>query len=217
MGEGPIACRPGDAAREGRALAREHDRARTNTLLVIPQLALLERDGSPGCFGRPGCFRRFLQELLSGPLADRLGGQRELSDVAGISLVAHSAGFQTALAILERGQVDSLVRHVVLFDALYSGTDGFARWLRSAKNVKLVSVHLGRGKTARNSQQLYQGVRRALGPGAVAEVRAAQLAARVADRRLVVAHGRGPHGRVPEQHLAELLRALWPDSGAARP
>lgn len=216
MGEGAVACRVGDRPRDGWGLAREHARAGTNTLFVIPQLALLKRDGDPGCFARTGCFRRFVEELLGRPLLPHLHRPRSLDDVEGITLVAHSAGFESALAIIEHGQVDERLRHVVLLDALYAGTARFARWLSSSQDARrrLVSIHLGRGKTAHNSERLAARLRRALGRDAVAVVGHEQLSAAVGRRRAVIARGRGPHRRVPQRYLSQLVRALWSSQAA---
>ncbi|MGD8859316.1 MAG: alpha/beta hydrolase [Myxococcales bacterium] len=215
-GEAP--CREGGPPRQGWGLAGHHDAAGTNTLFVIPQLALRRRDGDPGCFAREGCFARFLGELLTGPLSALVGEGRGLDDVASITLVAHSAGYRTALAILQRGGVEAQLRHVVLFDALYGGAEGFARWLRETPvaDPRLVSVYLGDGKTRRGSRRLLRLLRRA--PGiSTARADASGLARAIASRSLVIATGAAPHRRVPERHLAEVLAALpgLPKRGAA--
>lgn len=207
---GRARCRAGDVEREGWNLTGHHDAAGTNTLLVIPQLAFMKRSGRPGCFAEHGCFRRFLEELLGETLAAELGGPRTLRDVAGLTLVAHSAGFETALAILERGQVDEYVRAVVLMDALYSGAGGFARWLlaHARPDARLISMHLGRGGPARESKQLLRIARRALGARRAGEADAGDLRAALREKRLVVTRARAPHRLVPEHHLAQVLAAL---------
>jgi hypothetical protein len=205
---GSTRCRPGDAPREGWNLASHHDAAGTNTLLVIPQLAFMKRHGRPGCFAERGCFRRFVEELLGETLARALGGARSLRDVASLTLVAHSAGFETALAILERGDVGEHVRALVLMDALYSGSERYARWLleHAPKGARLVSMHLGRGSPQR--ERLLRAARRVLGTALTGEVPVDQLGAALAHKRLVITRARPPHRLVPEHHLAQVLAAL---------
>jgi hypothetical protein len=207
---GSTRCRPGDAVREGWNLAGHHDAAGTNTLLVIPQLAFMQRSGRPGCFAERGCFRRFIAELLAEHLAAALGSARARLELSSLTLVAHSAGFETALAILEHGEVSAQVRAVVLMDALYSGSARYARWLleRAPASARMLSIHVGRGGPARQSARLLKTVQRALGPARAAEVELAALAEALRDKRLVVTRTRAPHRLVPAQHLAHVLAAL---------
>ncbi|MDH5671784.1 MAG: hypothetical protein OEZ06_06515 [Myxococcales bacterium] len=210
MGAGPVVCHAGDVVRKGWDLASLHDAAGRNSLLVIPQLELLKRSGNPGCFGRAGCFRLFLDELLSGPLAENLGGARGLDAVASVTLVAHSAGFQAARAILDKGEVGGLVHHLVLMDALYGGAPAFARWLTTTRvdKPRLLSIYLGRGKTRSGSLALFRKARRKLGKARAIRARADTMLEALADHSLVVASGRGSHREVPHNYLAPVLAAL---------
>jgi hypothetical protein len=211
MARGESRCRANDPTREGWDLGAFHDAAHTNTLFVVPQLAYMKRDGRPGAFAKPGVFRAFLEELLSGPLAKPLGGPRTLSDVARIDLLAHSAGYQTALAIVERGGLpDNLIKSMVLFDALYHETYRFARYIeaRAASGFRFVSVSLPRGIPNRQSQRLLRRLRRTLGQDRVVTADAAALAETVARHAIVIAEGTPPHRLVPANHLAEVLQAL---------
>jgi pimeloyl-ACP methyl ester carboxylesterase len=218
MGAGPTRCREGDRRLRGWDLAGIHDAAGTNTLLLVPQLEWMKRSGKPGCFGKQGCFRRFLGETLAA-LSRELGGARTLDDVASITLLAHSAGFQTAAAILQHGDVGELVHHVVLYDALYARAPVFARWIAQSPvtGAKLISIHLGRGKTYQHSRTLHRIARRRLGAEHVARVKSDGLLAAVRDprRRVIVASGRGAHRDVPVRYTAELLRALLGRSDAS--
>jgi hypothetical protein len=197
---GRVRCKPdvaSDPEREGWDLAGHHDQAGTNTLLVIPQLAFMRRDGRPGCFARRGCFRRFLEELLGETLAPALGGPRSFADIGSLTLVAHSAGYQAALAILEQGQVSDRVHTVVLMDALYGYSARYARWLteRAPAQCRLVSFYLGRGKTYRESRALFAQVRRKLGE-------------RSARQRVTLARAHAAHALIPAAHLAPVLSGL---------
>ena len=215
MADGAAACRDGDGEEPGWALSRHHDAARTNSVLVIPQLAFRERSAKPGCFARGGCFDAFLEELLA-ELRTRLNAPQLNRTRLRLTLVAHSAGYQTALAILDRARAAQQVQNVVLMDALYAGATGFAHWLQrhARRGVHMLSIHLGVGDTRRQSKDLYRRTKRTLGAERVGELRSKELdAALVADsklagRTLLVAQGRGIHRLVPEHYLTRVL-ATW--------
>lgn len=208
---GTTPCGPRDPATRGWGVARHHDRAGTNTVLVAPQLALLARDSSPGRFGERGFFRDWLREIVDGPLARRLGTAPAVGE---ITLVAHSAGYQTALAILDRGEAP--VTGVVLLDALYSGTERFVAWLaESPARRRLVSIHTALRSTSRLSALLVRLARARLGRAAVTATAIARLRRSIATHAAVVAETPFGHGEVPARHLAEVLEGLsdagrWP-------
>ncbi|HEX7480324.1 MAG TPA: hypothetical protein VF331_21165 [Polyangiales bacterium] len=210
MGKSESRCRPGDAPRAGWDLGAAHDAAGTNTLFIVPQLAFMKRSGRPGAFDRPGVFRQFLCELLSQTLASQLGGPRSLQDVASLTLVAHSAGYQAALAILQRGQVQALVRNVVLFDALYGATDDYARFALEhiADGLHLVALHLPGGRPEREDLRLHRRLARKLGSARVALTDTAGLDVALAEHAIVVASAMPPHWQVPWHYLAQVLAGL---------
>jgi hypothetical protein len=210
LGKGERRCRETAAPQPGWDLGAHHDAAATNTVFVVPRLVYDRRGGQPGAFGTRGGFRAFLGELLSGPLSARLGRSYTLDDLAGITLVAHSAGYETALAILEHGEVAARVRAVVLLDALYAFEDRYARHVlaHAQDGLRLVVLHLRGGRPARAGARLERRLRQALGAQRVAASDAAGLRAAVAAHPFVFAEARPPHGRVPAHHLAEVLSAL---------
>jgi hypothetical protein len=211
MGRGELPCKAGDVARPGWDLGRYHAAAHSNTLFIVPQLAYLKRDGDPGAFSRRGGFRAFLEELLAGPLAAKLGGPRTLADVARIDLVAHSGGYHAALAVLERGGIEpKQLRSVVLFDALYGETPGFARYIeRHVKDgLQFIVISLPNGTTDRESRVLWQRLERSLGPALVTTAEPVDLVQAIGTHPIVIAHGTPPHRLVPATHLAEVLAAL---------
>jgi hypothetical protein len=195
---GRVPCVRGARAREGWDLAGVHDSAARNSVLVVPQLAWLARDGSPGRFRDPEAFARFLAAALAeanGPTLDAF---------AAITLVAHSAGYETLLAVLPS---DPRIRHVVLLDALYAGSDAIASWVAGDTGRRAVSLYTGERSTYEQSHALARRAREALGDAAVA-VEPAHLAHAIAERRVVIARARSPHGAIPQRELGDLLRAL---------
>jgi hypothetical protein len=203
-----VRCRPGDPPERGWGLAARHDEAGTNTLFVVVQLALMTRDGSPGSFVRPGRARAFFDELLSA-IESELGSRRSFDDLASITLLAHSAAFETTMALVRVGQIEDKLRHIVLFDALYNGGPLFLSWARNGTSDaprRLVSFHGGRGRTAERNRELARramqerGIRISIGDDArIQDAR---------DREVVIIRTNTPHAAVPSRHLSETLRAL---------
>lgn len=210
MGKGSSRCDDRSAPQLGWDLGGHHDAAGTNSVFIVPQLLYGKRAGQPGTFGKPGGFRAFLSELLEGPLSARLGRPYAAKDIASITLVAHSAGYETAIAIMERGDVGPLIRAVVLLDALYAFEERYARFARDHRDggFRLITVSLRGGKPARNCAKLERLLVRAVGRDAVAEARPTELSAAITSHAFVIAEGRGPHGKVPERHMTEVLARL---------
>jgi pimeloyl-ACP methyl ester carboxylesterase len=185
----------------------------------------MKRDGKAGCFARTDCFRSFLQELLSALPSARLQGHKTLADVASITLVAHSAGYRAALALLEHGQVQALVHDVVLLDALYGEQERFFAWVAASRKPpsRLVSLHIGAGSPAQHSAQLLRMARRRFGSASAAKLDKldkldeSSFAAALRGKRVVIARVEVEHRLLPEAYLGRVLRALDPSSAPAEP
>lgn len=202
---GRVRCAARDRQRDGWDLIGRFDEAGSRALFVVPQLAFMQRDGGAGGFREAGRFAAFLSELLAS-LRGRIGPDRS---VASVTLLAHSAGFETALAVIARGGAP--VRHVVLFDALYRGHGAFGQWALEAPERRLISLHTGQGRTASQSRMLARLVAHRGGEDAIAVDPERLDAARVVVRETSVRHG-----DVPARHLAEVLRALGSHTIASR-
>lgn len=174
---------------EGWDLAGVFDRAGRNALFLMPQLAFQRRDGDAGHFADDGYARRFLEAV-----AERVDAWPD-SPPSRILLTAHSAGFETALAWLRHGDV--VVDEVVLFDALYAGAEGFARWVMESEDRRLVSIHTGRGSTRRQSGRLRR----------IATIGELPVGASLSsDARVVILESDAPHRDVPRAHLVDAVR-----------
>ncbi len=212
---GDVVCRDGAASVEGWDLAGRFDEAGVNALFVVPQLAFLTRDGSAGAMSRQGRFAAFVEEML-GVVRDRIGPPSTLDRVASITLMAHSAGYETALAILSRGGVDAKISAVVLFDALYRGHARFADWILAdgapeEPGRRLVSLHGLAGRTVSQSDLLAARLRGELGDQ-LAVRRAGALTDLIGAHRVVIARADAAHADIPARHMGEVLRALLPAS-----
>ncbi|MCA9604757.1 MAG: hypothetical protein KC619_04150 [Myxococcales bacterium] len=200
---GEVACRDGARPVSGWDLAARFDEAGLNALFVVPQLAFLVTDGSAGRFVEAGRFRAFVEEML-GALRDRLGPPTDASRIASVTLLAHSAGYETTLALLARGGVE--VDEVVLFDAMYRGHNAFADWVLGDPDRRFVSLHGATGRTVSQSQ-LFAGRLRSLGE-ALSDDAEGDLESLVEEHRVVIARASAPHGDIPARHMAEVLRGL---------
>lgn len=210
MGEGSTRCTASSDPQLGWNLGAHHDDAGTSTIFVVPHLVYGKRGGQPGAFGRAGGFRRFVTELLEGPLSAQLEHAYTFKDVATITLVAHSAGYETAIAILERGEIDALVRGVVLLDALYAFEERYARYAiaHADAGFRLISISLRGGKPDKHSKALRQLLTRALGAERVVVADADDLRAAATAHPFVFADGRALHAQVPAKHMADALAGL---------
>lgn len=203
---GEVRCLERGSRRTGWGLIEEHAAGWPDAVFVVPQLAWLARTGRPGRFGSEGAFAAYVAELLRGPLAEPLGGPRSLDDVGDVTLVAHSAGYETAMALVEHGGVD--IDHVVLFDALYDDGRRFARWVLEDGDRRLVALFATRGEPRHHTRLLVDFVRAEAGEQAAAIVPLEELPNALRTHRMVAAETTTPHGAIPRRHLAEILRAL---------
>jgi hypothetical protein len=188
MSHGNIPCQAGGEPQRGYGLAALHERTRGNTLLIVPQLAFMARDARAHRFAQPDGFPRFLSELRA-LLASTL---RADTAPAGVTLLAHSAGYHAASAILTTDGTNQ-VRNVVLFDALYAQWDVFAHWLQASPTHRVISLHTRDRDTTAGNRKLAALLRRA--EPAVGD-------------RLRIERVDTPHRLVPERHLESVLARL---------
>jgi hypothetical protein len=202
-------CRPRDAPEQGYGWAAAHDAAGTNSILLVPQLAWRVRDGSPGRLQVAGEAARLVDEALAA-LAPQLGRTLTTTDLASVTVAAHSAGFESTLAVVRHGGLEARLRHVVLFDALYAGGPVFLDWLAGASDASprtLVSL-VTHGRTLERTTELTRAARRRW-PDATLQPDALPTALPAPAPRLVAAvQTSTPHRDVPSALLAATLRAL---------
>ncbi len=183
---GDVACANGMEAQRGWALNAAHAGASSQTRFVVAQLSWLRRSGDAGHFERDGFAARWLREI-------------GVPDDLPITIVAHSAGFETAMAWLRHGELGDRIRHVVLFDALYAGAEFFASWVSEDPSRRLISYFTGATQTRRQNRRLRGLLTRAGTP----------LSTTLEGRRASVIYTPIRHADVPRRHLTEVLRHLW--------
>lgn len=185
-----VRCSERSEAQRGWDLLSTFDNAGVNAVLVLPQLAYRKRDGTAGRFAEEEFAPRWLDEVR-GAVGDRLSARP-----AWIVVVAHSAGYESALAWIEHADIAA----VALMDALYAGTESFADWVRRDERHWLVSYTTG-GSTGRQTRRLQR----------IAERRELSVSEDALGERVSIVHTRVRHAEVPSAHMAEVLRALLDD------
>ena len=193
--------RCGGVVRDGWGLGARVDESGTDTLFLVPQLALGARDGSAGQFAQAGFFAAWLSEALDA-LGAQLPGERARWASAPIALVAHSAGYETALAILRDPHAAARVRRVVMLDALYAGAAQLVSWLAADSTRRVVSVHTRGVATTRENARLVALAQRTLGPAAIGT-------------RVLVIPTRAGHAALLSRSFAPLLSDFAANSFAA--
>lgn len=203
-------CRPRDRPEQGFGWAAAHDAAHTQSVLLVPQLAWRTRDGSPGRFTIAGEAARMIDEALLA-LAAPLGRTLDHGSVASITIAAHSAAFETTLAITRHGGLDARLRSVVLFDALYAGEQSFLDWAAGGTETAprtLVSLATGGRTWTLTEAMLATAHRRWPSEALTSETWPPVTMPAALAHRVIGARVRMPHREVPARTLADTLRAL---------
>lgn len=139
-----------------------------NWLFVMPQLAFVARDPSPGRFGE-GPVDGSLDGSANEPSAEQTSRSEvhveshfraylnDLGVVLGEPvpnpevLVAHSGGYLALQTLLADSNLGTQVRHVVFYDALYANVASVVRWYRHNSAARVTSIVTGRGTPTRLS------------------------------------------------------------------
>ncbi|HEY9868573.1 MAG TPA: hypothetical protein V6D08_05365 [Candidatus Obscuribacterales bacterium] len=109
-------------------LAQQMESAPPNTILVIPEWQAHPGTATSkmGAASQPGFFRGMFQEIFD--VTPALRGLR-VDDVAGISIVSHSAGYNPTIAQVYRNGFGDKVKSITMLDSLYNGT-AFDKWIQ---------------------------------------------------------------------------------------
>ncbi len=126
-----------------------------NAVLVAPQFAVDAANSSPGRFGEPGGFGRFIDEA-GRKLAALHGKPAAAKPFAAmpVILVAYSGGYLPAAWSLRHGGAGARLRGVVLLDALYGELGSFAQWIKKTPSAVFISAYTG--STRRQHRELKQ-------------------------------------------------------------
>ncbi len=120
-------------------LKRQFDAAGLNAVLLVPEGPKDAPDSSGGRLERqPDAFKLLVEEVFDFLKAGhRLGTANR---IGGITLTAHSGGYNVVSAILKHGGLRQNVTDVVLFDASYGGLEGYVDWIAEGHGRRLLSI-----------------------------------------------------------------------------
>ena len=199
----PAPCRAGEVPREGWDLLRAHREGHTATWFVLVQLAFSSRSGRPGAFAREGQVARFLDEVLARVAEAR---DEDAPSFRSVTLAAHSAAFETSLAVVRQGGLGARLQTVLLLDAMYSGGPAFLHWAAEDPSHTLIALATPAGTPARRAEALRSSTRHLRARVLTGD---AEQLARVQRGSIAFLTIRGPHREVPGRYLPTLLRRLF--------
>jgi hypothetical protein len=124
--------------------------AKKNAILVIPQGPKNAPDSFGGKLEDKNVFRNFIFEL-----SDTLKKNKiiETKEIGNIILSGHSGAFRVMAYILQRGGMQSYIREVFLFDALYGHTEKYVYWIDHYRG-KFINIYTDDGGTKEESERL---------------------------------------------------------------
>ncbi len=207
LASGETELRAGEPHIIGWGLDSRHDAARTAAILIAPQFDPRSARDWSGRLSDPTFFRQLLDEVLGESLVDRLGPGLSSSSLAEITLVASSAGGFAAETIVARSDLADRVDNVVLFDALYRGSDRFVAWVRASERRRFVSIYGGGDAVQSETRRLVAALSPSLRARAALYPRGS-LERAVRASRVVVALTSLEHIGMALALYAKVLRAL---------
>jgi len=120
-----------------------------DAVLVLPEAAKDAADSYGGKLERPGVFRALVADVLQ-----ELKNKKMIGVDCGsghILLGGHSGGGEVISFIVENGQMD--INEVVLFDALYGGTEKFMIWLKADTSHRFIHLYTDYGYGPKDESQ----------------------------------------------------------------
>lgn len=189
----PTPCLAGGEPQRAYGLARIHEQANANSILLVPQLAFMQRDGHAPRFEERGGFDAFLADVRA-QLAKQVDPKQPL---ASVTLLAHSAGYRATATILRDSALAAPIVNVVLFDALYALWDAFALFLHAQPERRVISLYTHDRKTTRGNRNL---------AAMLHDLHKSEPQSR--DGALEQECVDTPHALIPSRHMAAVLEAL---------
>jgi hypothetical protein len=138
-----------DSAAAYYQLTRQWIASRINAVLVLPEAAKDAADSYGGKLEKPGVFRALVADVLKELKNKTMIGAHCAS--GHILLGGHSGGGEVISYIVENGQIE--INEVVLFDALYGGTEKFMVWIKTDTTHRFVHLYTDYGYGPKEESQ----------------------------------------------------------------
>jgi hypothetical protein len=138
-----------DSAAAYYQLTRQWMASGINALLVLPEAAKDAADSYGGKLEKPGVFRALVDDVLKELKNKKMIGAHCAS--GHILLGGHSGGGEVISYIVENGQIE--INEVVLFDALYDGTEKFMVWIKADTAHRFIHLYTDYGYGPKEESQ----------------------------------------------------------------
>jgi hypothetical protein len=122
-------------------LSRQFIASKMNAVLVLPEAAKDAADSYGGKLEKPGVFRALVGDVLKVLRDKKIIGEH--CESGQILLGGHSGGGEAIAYIVENGNIE--INEVVLFDALYGGTEKFMNWINADKTHRFIHLYTDYG------------------------------------------------------------------------
>jgi hypothetical protein len=138
-----------DSAAAYYQLTRQLITSGMNAVLVLPEAAKDAADSYGGKLEKPGVFRSLVGDVLR-----ELKNKKMIAphcESGHILLGGHSGGGEVISYIVENGQIE--INEVVLFDALYGGTEKFMVWIKADTYHRFIHLYTDYGYGPKDESQ----------------------------------------------------------------
>jgi hypothetical protein len=130
-------------------LGRQLMSSEINAILVLPEAAKDAADSYGGKLEKSGVFRSLVADVLRELKNKKMIGPR--CESGHILLGGHSGGGEVISFIVENGQME--INEVVLFDALYGGTEKFIAWIKADTGHRFIHLYTDYGYGPKDESQ----------------------------------------------------------------
>jgi hypothetical protein len=120
-----------------------------NAVLVLPEAAKDAADSYGGKLEKPGIFRALVADVLQELKNKKIIGTH--CECGHILLGGHSGGGEVISFIVENGEIE--INEVVLFDALYGGTEKLMVWIKSDTSHRFIHLYTDYGYGPKDESQ----------------------------------------------------------------
>jgi hypothetical protein len=138
-----------DSAAAYYQLTRQFAASGINAVLVLPEAARDAADSYAGKLEKPGTFRALVADVLKELKNKKMIGLH--CESGHILLGGHSGGGEVISYIVENGDIE--INEVVLFDALYDGTEKFMIWIQADKAHRFIHLYTDYGYGPKDESQ----------------------------------------------------------------
>lgn len=178
-----------------------------NAILVVPQGPYDARDSFDGKLEDAGGFKRFMGDVMA-TLRDK--GVIHDEPVGSIVLSGHSGGYEAMSSIVARGGMSENIKEVILFDALYAGTENFMAWFDKYPDRKIINIYTEHGGTKKETEKLIAELKQRNPPVSLIAKNEAEISADDLKKyQLVFLFTPMEHDHTPYEHnsFCEFLKA----------